>query len=334
MQIGEHLILGFSGMTLPAWVRVFAERFGLGGVILFDFDCQRQCYERNIKSPQQLQSLCAELHSLPSRPLIFIDQEGGKVRRLKPARGFVPYPSAEEFSKLPWLARITLTQSMFAELRTLGIHYNLAPVLDCAHDANPNIGALGRAYATDLATIKENIGILHRAAALANIGLCLKHYPGIGAATVDSHRQLMQVAINPAEMEQFHRFGKHVYGQAILLSHALVHDWDDKPVSLSAHAVDKLRSHCPSALLISDDLQMQGIQLLYDTSTAIRQGLEAGIDLLIIGNNLRNEEEQATDWAQAISTRATQNPALRAYLLASQSRIAARKRITSLRYED
>ena len=299
-------------------------------MILFDYDCQQQDYERNIQSPQQLQSLCAELNSLAAKPLICIDQEGGKVRRLKPERGFVSYPSAAEFSQLSWLQRIAVTQAMFAELRALGIHYNLAPVLDFAHDSNPNIGALGRAYAADSAVIRANVGILHRAARLANLGLCLKHYPGIGAATVDSHRQLMRVEINPVELEQFHRFGAHIHGGAILLSHALVRgggdqEWGDMPVSLSVQAVQRLRSRGASLLLMSDDLQMQGIQLLYDTSAAISQSLAAGVDMLIIGNNLCNEEEEATAWAQAINARAMQDSVFHARLLASQRRIATRK---------
>ena len=330
MNVGEHFILGFSGMTLPTWIRAFADRFGLGGVILFDYDCQQRCYERNIASPRQLQTLCAELNSLPAKPLIFIDQEGGKVCRLKSDRGFIAYPSAKEFSQLPWLRRVALTQAAFAELRTLGIHYNLAPLIDFAHTTNPNIGALGRAYAADVATIQANVGILHRAAVATNLGLCLKHYPGIGAAIVDSHRHLMQVAINPTELTQFHRLGTQIHGQAILLSHALVQDegkqeWDNQPVSLSKQAVQRLRALCPSSLLITDDLQMQGIQLLCDTSVAVRQGLLAGVDMVIIGNNLCHEEDKAVAWAQALATQAKQNSSLHTHLRISQQRIAARK---------
>ncbi|MDE3269628.1 MAG: glycoside hydrolase family 3 protein [Pseudomonadota bacterium] len=327
MHVGEHFILGFKGRHLPAWVQTFAERFGLGGVILFDYDCEQQTYGRNITSPQQLRALNAELNTLAAKPLVFIDQEGGSVRRLKAEHGFSPYPSAKEFSKLSWRQRLTLTNSMFAELRSLGIHYNLAPVLDFDHDANPNIGALGRAYAANPAIIKENIAILHRAAVVNGIGLCLKHYPGIGAATVDSHRQLMRLEVNPIELEQFHQLGYQVHGQAILLSHALVQGWNDTPVSLSEFAVQKLRARGHDMLLISDDLQMQGMQLRCNTSTAVITGLTAGVDMLIIGNNLRNEEEQATAWAETLAARATQDHGLYSHLLASQQRIVLRKKL-------
>ena len=100
MQIGELFILGFFGKTIPAWLGEFADRYGLGGVILFDYSCQTQKYDNNIDSPEQVQRLCEEISGLPSHPMVFIDQEGGLVRRLKEGRGFAPLPSAREFNQL------------------------------------------------------------------------------------------------------------------------------------------------------------------------------------------------------------------------------------------
>ena len=100
MPIGELFILGFFGKTIPAWLQEFAARYGLGGVILFDYSCQTQKYDNNIESPEQVRRLCEEISSLPSRPMVFIDQEGGLVRRLKEGRGFKPLPSAKEFNHL------------------------------------------------------------------------------------------------------------------------------------------------------------------------------------------------------------------------------------------
>src|SRR5947209_19404761 len=101
MQIGELFMLGFFGRTVPAWLRQFAGRFGLGGVILFDYSCQTQTCDNNIESPEQVRGLCAEIAALRSAPMVFIDQEGGLVRRLKQERGFAPLPSAKEFNALP-----------------------------------------------------------------------------------------------------------------------------------------------------------------------------------------------------------------------------------------
>ena len=96
MAIGELFILGFFGKTVPVWLKQFAARYGLGGVILFDYSCRTQQYDNNIESPEQVQRLCAEISALPSAPMVFIDQEGGLVRRLKESRGFAPLPSAKE----------------------------------------------------------------------------------------------------------------------------------------------------------------------------------------------------------------------------------------------
>ena len=76
-DIGELFIHGFFGKTVPAWLKQFAGRYGLGGVILFDYSCQTREYDNNIDSPAQLRALCAEIAELPSGPLVFIDQEGG-----------------------------------------------------------------------------------------------------------------------------------------------------------------------------------------------------------------------------------------------------------------
>lgn len=92
--IGELFVLGFRGTRVPDWLRTFSQRFGLGGVILFDYDWQTRQYNRNVHSPAQVAELCAELAELPSPPLIYVDQEGGRVRRFKDKLGFAPLPSA------------------------------------------------------------------------------------------------------------------------------------------------------------------------------------------------------------------------------------------------
>jgi beta-N-acetylhexosaminidase len=92
-KIGEMFMLGFRTPEIPEWLHFFASEFALGGVILFDYDVTIKKYERNIFDKAQVKKLCKEIHALPSRPLIYVDQEGGKVRRLKDKYGFPPLPS-------------------------------------------------------------------------------------------------------------------------------------------------------------------------------------------------------------------------------------------------
>ena len=157
MTIGELFILGFFGKTVPSWLKEFAGRYGLGGVILFDYSCQTREYDNNIDSPEQLRALCAEIAALPSAPMVFIDQEGGLVRRLKDSRGFASLPSAKEFNHLaPDQKRAVLTAS-FAEMRRLGVHYDFAPVIDVDYNPdNPNIGRIKRSYSADIAEVEAN----------------------------------------------------------------------------------------------------------------------------------------------------------------------------------
>src|SRR3954463_5995140 len=140
MQIGELFILGFFGKTVPAWLQKFADQYGLGGGILFDYSCQTRQYDNNIETPEQVRRLCEEIASLPSRPMVFIDQEGGLVRRLKESRGFAPLASAREFNRLDAQEKRDILAASFNEMRRLGIAYDFAPVIDVDYNAgNPNI---------------------------------------------------------------------------------------------------------------------------------------------------------------------------------------------------
>jgi len=301
MQVGELFILGFFGKSIPAWLREFAGRYGLGGVILFDYSCQTRQYDNNIETPDQVRRLCGEIARLPSGPMVFIDQEGGLVRRLKENRGFAPLPSARDFSHLaPDQKRQILTAS-FAELRNLGIHYDFAPVIDVDYNPdNPNIGRIKRSYSADIAEVEANALLVSEVAREQRIGLCLKHFPGIGGAAVDSHQEFMDIsdALSPEQEELFYALAPRMFGNAVLVSHAIVRQWDDHPMTLSAAGLGRLRHRLPDTLLISDDMQMQGLQKALGTRQASLQALRAGMDMLCIGNNLFDQEQEMAGIAE------------------------------------
>lgn len=304
MQIGELFILGFFGKTIPAWLREFADRYGLGGVILFDYSCQTRQYDNNIEAPEQLRQLCGEIARLPSHPMVFIDQEGGLVRRLKESRGFAPLPSAQEFNRLaPDQKRKILTAS-FAEMRQLGIRYDFAPVIDVDYNPdNPNIGRIKRSYSADIAEVEANALLVSEIAREQRIGLCLKHFPGIGGAAVDSHQEFMDISdsLTPEQEDLFHALAPKMFGDAVLVSHAIVRQWDkDHPMTLSAAGLGRLRRRLPDTLLITDDMQMQGLQKALGTREASLQSLRAGMDMLCIGNNLFDQEQEMAGIAEYV----------------------------------
>ena len=304
MQVGELFILGFFGKPIPGWLREFAARFGLGGVILFDYSVRTQQYDNNIESPAQVRALCSEIASLPSSPMVFIDQEGGLVRRLKEARGFSPLPSARDFNRLAAAEKRSILTTSLNELRALGIHFDFAPVIDVDFNPdNPSIGRIKRSFSADIDEVEANALLMSEVARAARIGLCLKHYPGIGGANVDSHQDFMDIsdALSAEQEALFYALAPRMFGDAVLVSHAIVRQWDrDNPATLSPVAIGRLRARLPETLLITDDMQMQGLQKALGTRAASLRSLAAGIDMLCIGNNLFDQEAEMVGIAAAV----------------------------------
>lgn len=329
MSIGELFLLGFFGKTVPEWLKQFAARYGLGGVILFDYSCRTREYDNNIESPAQVRDLCAEIAALPSGPMVFIDQEGGLVRRLKESRGFAPLPSAREFNHLaPDEKRAILTAS-FAELRRLGIRYDFAPVIDVDYNPdNPNIGKIERSYSADIVEVEANALLAGEVARVQRVGLCLKHFPGIGGARVDSHQEFMDIsdALRDEQEELFYSLAPRMFGDAVLVSHAIVRQWDrDLPVTLSPAGIGRLRQRLPNTLLITDDLQMQGLQTALGTREASLQSLKAGMDMLCIGNNLFDQEQEMAGIAEYVEQSLRSKALSGSAIAKSIARVGARK---------
>src|SRR5436190_4259237 len=304
MQVGELFILGFFGKTIPGWLCEFAARFGLGGVILFDYSVRTRQYDNNIDSPVQVRALCSEIASLPSSPMVFIDQEGGLVRRLKETRGFSALPSARDFNQLAAAEKRSILTASLNELRTLGIRFNFAPVIDVdANPDNPSIGRIKRSFSSDIDEVEANALLMSEIACAARIGLCLKHYPGIGGASVDSHQDFMDIseALSAEQEALFYALAPRMFGDAVLVSHAIVRQWDrDNPATLSPVAIGRLRARLPETLLITDDMQMQGLQKALGTRAASLRSLAAGIDMLCIGNNLFDQEAEMVGIAATV----------------------------------
>ena len=159
-KIGQLLLVGFRG-TVPAECEVIVRdirEHHIGSVILFDQDMASGTVDsggprtRNIVSPDQVRTLLAHLQAQAAVPLLVsIDQEGGRVNRLKPAYGFPPSVSHEELGRLDQPAETYRAAALTAQtLAGLGINLNLAPVVDLdAHPDNPIIKGKGRSFSAD-----------------------------------------------------------------------------------------------------------------------------------------------------------------------------------------
>src|SRR5207244_5201619 len=160
---------------------------------------------------------------------------------------------------------------------------DFAPVVDVDYNPeNPNIGRIKRFFSADIAQVAANALLASEVARAQRIGLCLKHFPGIGGAAVDSHQEFMDISdsLRAEQEELFYALAPKMFGDAVLVSHAIVRQWDrDNPMTLSAAGLGRLRRRLPDTLLISDDMQMQGLQKPLGTREGSLRSLQAGMDM-------------------------------------------------------
>ena len=304
VKIGQMLMIGFRGLTIaeaPQIVADIRERH-IGGVVLFDYDVPSHTPLRNISSPDQLARLTLELQKTTKIPLLIaIDQEGGKVNRLKPARGFPPSTSAEYLGKLnnPDSTRAAALQCA-RTLKAMHINFNLAPVADLnVNPDNPVIGKIGRSFSADPAAVINNISVICRADREEGIIPALKHFPGHGSSTTDTHLDFTNITESWSEKELVPYRGLIAtgYHDPIMTAHVFNGKLDPLyPATLSKAILDALlRGKLGfKGVIVSDDMQMKAIADRYGLETAIQLAIDAGVDILLFGNNTSYEPEIAS----------------------------------------
>ena len=303
-KIGQMILVGFRGCT-PAEcglvVRDLREHH-VGSVILFDQEMAAPVPgRRNIESPAQVQALIAHLQAQARVPLLVsIDQEGGRVNRLKPAAGFPESISHEE------LGRLDQTEETFrhaaATARTLaelGFNLNLAPVVDLdAHPDNPIIKGKGRSFSVDPEAVARHAAEFVRAHRAAGVLCCAKHFPGHGSATGDTHLGLVDVTATWHEREliPFRRLIEAGLCDAVMSAHVFNARLDPaRPATLSRAVITGLLRDQLGfrGVVLSDDLEMGAISAHYGLEHAVLAAVEAGVDLLCFGNNLNYDPDIA-----------------------------------------
>lgn len=289
-KIGQMIMVGFNGTTVPDSLSYDLQNRNLGGVIL---------YSPNIRNPQQLQTLTAQLKQLSSSPLLIAtDQEGGTVARLSKRNGFSNTYSAYQLGTVFNSPDSTAAQAaeMAQWLSSSGININFAPVADV--DVNPNspaIGAYGRSFSKypmvvfshDSAFINE----MHK----KNIATTLKHFPGHGSAMTDSHLGFTDITNTWADSEliPYTRLLENNYSDLIMAGHLFNAHLDSLyPASLSYNVVTGLLKDKMGfkGIVITDDMLMGAISTQYTFSSAIKLAVNAGDDILLFAGNLINNK--------------------------------------------
>ena len=301
VKAGQMIMVGFRGMTAEEGSpigRLLKEQH-LGGVILFDYDVETKTASRNILSSGQLRTLTGALQSCAAIPLfIAIDQEGGRVVRLKTKYGFPPSVSQKYLGVL----NNTDSTRMYAgrTARTLsgsGINVNFAPVLDVnLNPENPVIGKLDRSFASDPKVVAAQAKTMIDAFHSSNILSAVKHFPGHGSSKTDSHEGFVNISDswNPIELIPYGELISSGFRDMVMTAHVYQSGLDPVwPASLSRNIItgllrDSLRFQ---GVIVSDDLQMKAIADQYELKTVVKQAIDAGVDILLFGNNTGNYDE-------------------------------------------
>ncbi|MEI7799374.1 MAG: glycoside hydrolase family 3 protein [Opitutaceae bacterium] len=310
-QIGQLLLVGFRGCT-PAECSLAAQAIReqhLGSIILFDQEmADPTTHRRNIESPEQVRALITHLQAQAAHPLLIaIDQEGGRVNRLKPEYGFPGSSSHEELGRLNQPTETYRHAALIARnLATLGINFNLAPVVDLdAHPDNPIIKGKGRSFSGDPAVVARHAAEFVDAHRAHGVLTCAKHFPGHGSATADTHLGLVDITAtwHERELTPFQQLISAGRCDAIMSAHVINRHLDPTyPATLSrAVQTGLLRERLGfQGVIISDDIEMKAIASHYGLAQAIPLALEAGVDVLCLGNNLSYDPQIAEKAANII----------------------------------
>ncbi|WP_291316709.1 glycoside hydrolase family 3 N-terminal domain-containing protein [Desulfuromonas sp.] len=309
-KIGQMLMVSFRGLSVDKNHPVIQDiqKRHVGAVILFDYDVPGKSPVRNIASPSQVRKLVSDLQAASSRPLLVaIDQEGGKVCRLKEKYGFPPTLSAKQMGRKKPEATYAAALAMAQTLKEAGINLNLAPVVDLNRNRkNPVIGKLGRSFSPDPDRVTDHARQFILAHHDQGVLCALKHFPGHGSSTSDSHKGFTDVTPtwSPMELQPYRQLIAEGLADTVLTAHVFNANLDpDHPATLSRSVIaGRLRGELGfDGVVISDDLQMGAIAQHYDLETTLKNAIDAGVDILLFANNSSYDEQIASKVVALVS---------------------------------
>ena len=304
VKIGQMILAGFKGIEVSkvdTIVRDIQDRH-LGGVIFYDYNVGGKKKKRNIKSANQVKKLIKDLQSYATIPLIVaIDYEGGKINRLKDSLGFPPTVSHQYLGEKDDLKLTHKHASNMAKtLSKLGFNLNLAPVADLkTNPDNPIIAKLERSFSSNHKKVSKHVMEFIDASHKHGILTSLKHFPGHGSSTTDSHLGLTEVTKtwSKTELEPFKAIINAKKADTIMTAHIYNAKLDPKyPATLSKSIItgllrEKLKY---DGVVLSDDMGMKAITDEYGFETALLKTVDAGVDIIVISNNTGTSDKDVT----------------------------------------
>lgn len=305
MTGGRHIVMGVPE-RLDAAARRLIKEIQPGGFILFG---------RNIglppipdaegkkgvpRPPETLRALVDELRSLVERPpVVCVDQEGGRVSRLRGLKGGAEPPNAQALAAKGDAGLVAEHGRLTGRLLALfGINLDLCPVLDVAYDPDADNSLRGRCWGRSPDEVVRFAGAFNAGLRAEGVLSCGKHFPGYSRAAVDPHHELPVVKASRAEIAKDWLPYKRLAGELdfVMTGHGLYPSLEKGtvPASLSPLTIELLRTEVGFAgWTISDDLDMGAITRHAQPAEAAPRAVRAGTDLLLLCHDLARAKEAA-----------------------------------------
>ena len=303
IKIGQMLLIGFPKAEVDPLVLEEVRKGKVGSVIIF---------EKNIPPRNSfvgLKKIIWTYQAAAPIPLfVTIDQEGGRVNRLKDKYGFPRSITAEAMGEAKTLDSVRFySEATAATLAGLGINLNFAPVVDLASNpTNPIIARYGRAFSAN----EDSVALLakefikgHRK---FNVLTSLKHFPGHGSSKDDTHLGIADVTNTweKRELKPYQALIDSGYVDAVMTSHIVNRklDADGHPGTLSDDILKGILRETMGfdGVVFTDDMQMHAITKHYGLEDAIRLAILAGVDIMTFSNNISGSDQRTVDKVHSI----------------------------------
>lgn len=286
---GKMILAGFEGKSLPYEVARTLRDEELLGVVLF---------RRNLGEVEEIAELNASIHATRPHhtPVIAVDQEGGRVQRIKaPFPHWPPMLAVAAQEDADYVAQVG--EAIGDELAALGFNLNFAPCVDIhTNDENPIIG--DRAFGRDPESAARYAGAFAAGMIISGVSPCVKHFPGHGDTLTDSHLELPRLPLSLDELRRRElKPFRQLLGSGIpmvMTAHILFPELDEHlPATLSPKIIaELLRVEIGfDGVVISDDLNMKALADHWSIAEMVDLGLRAGIDLFLICEHTERQLE-------------------------------------------
>lgn len=268
------LVMAIEGLVLTEQATAMLAS-GVGGVVVLG---------RNVSSSEQLTELTSQIKTANPDALVVIDEEGGTVSRLNKVHG--GFPSAQALGSVDDPGLTTDIAHLLGNvLNRHGIDMCLAPNADLAAvPGNPVVGS--RSFGRDPEQVSRHVVAFIAGLRQAGVGSCVKHFPGHGLTTTDSHEHYSETGFDEPVLSHLAPFQAAISAgvDAVMPGHLVVSSWDAEPASMSTTAIaEKLRGELGfGGLIISDAVDMAGTRR--GLASAAVAALGAGNNLVLLGN--------------------------------------------------